>query len=164
MSWLAIQNCSTHREIARSPQAVRARPATAHLPPSAILRGDELATTTFWHGKLLSQRAHAWVDYQTEGRGTYAITAMEDTGIMQSLTLLARAGRADLSRVLVVQATSNCESAAQNGHLQPRALPRPALRPLAPSKRIFQPLEKRAHRVGSRILRALLATWPHSAV
>ena len=38
--------------------------ATAHQPPS-VLRGDELAQTTFWHGKLLRERARRWVDYQT---------------------------------------------------------------------------------------------------
>ena len=81
-------------------------PAAARQPP-AILRGDELASTTFWHGALLSRRAARWVDYQTAGRATYAITAMEDAGILQSLTFLAAAGRVDLARVLILRAASN---------------------------------------------------------
>jgi purine nucleoside permease len=85
---------------------VQFQPAAAHLPPH-VLRGDELSSTTFWHGRLLSERARAWVDYQTEGCGTYAITAMEDAGILQSLTLLARAGRVDFGRVLIVRTASN---------------------------------------------------------
>ncbi len=58
--------------------------ATAHQPPS-VLRGDELAQTTFWHGKLLRERARRWVDYQTRGAATYALTAMEDAGIVTAL-------------------------------------------------------------------------------
>ncbi len=79
---------------------------TAHQPPG-VLRGDELASSTFWHGRLLSQRARAWVDYQTEGRGSYALTAMEDHGILQSLRFLVNAGRVDFNRILIVRAASN---------------------------------------------------------
>ena len=79
---------------------------TAHQPPT-VLRGDELASSTFWHGKLLSRRARAWVDYQTEGRGSYALTAMEDQGILQSLRFLANAGCVNFDRILIVRAVSN---------------------------------------------------------
>ena len=30
-----------------------------------VLRGDELSSTTFWHGRLMSERARRWVAYQT---------------------------------------------------------------------------------------------------
>ena len=69
--------------------------------------GDELSSTTFWHGKLRSRRARAWVDYQSSGSATYAITAMEDTGILQSLTFLAAAERVDFAKVLIARAASN---------------------------------------------------------
>ena len=82
-------------------------PADSADQPPSLLRGDELASSTFWHGKLLSQRARAWVDYQTEGCATYAVTAMEDHGILQSLTFLANAGRVDFSRILIARAVSN---------------------------------------------------------
>ena len=72
-----------------------------------VLLGDELSSSTFWHGRLMSERARRWVEYQTQGRGAYAITAMEDTGILQALTLLAGYGRVDFSRTLVVRAASN---------------------------------------------------------
>jgi purine nucleoside permease len=48
-----------------------------------------------------------WVKYHTGGKGEFATTAMEDTGTMQSLTLLAKAGRVDLKRVLVLRTASN---------------------------------------------------------
>lgn len=130
--------------------------ATAHRPPRT-LRGDELSTTTFWHGKLLSQRAGRWVDYQTGGRGTYAITAMEDAGILQALTLLARAGRVDRSRILVVRAASNFDRQREGIN---------AAESLAETRvatySAYLPALENAHRVGSRILHALLEKWPHS--
>ena len=132
--------------------------ATAHLPPS-VLRGDELATTTFWHGKLLSQRATDWVDYQTDGRGIYAITAMEDAGIMKVLNLLARDGRVDLSRVLVVRAASNFDQ-QREGITAAESLAETRVATYS----AYLPALENAHRVGSRILQALLAVWPQSPV
>jgi len=130
--------------------------ATAHLPPS-VLCFDELATTTFWHGKLLSGRARKWVDYQTDGRGMYAITAMEDAGILQSLTLLARAGRVDFSRVLVVRAASNFDR-QREGITAAESLAETRVATYS----AYLPALENAHRVGSRILHALLAAWPQS--
>ena len=57
-----------------------------------VLRGEELSSTTFWHGRLMSERARRWVAYQTGGRGQYAITAMEDAGILTALKGLCAAG------------------------------------------------------------------------
>ena len=79
---------------------------TAHRPPS-IVRGDELSSSTFWHGTMLSERARRWVAYQTSGRASYAITTMEDTGILQSLRFLAAAGKLDWSRIVIARAAAN---------------------------------------------------------
>ena len=124
-----------------------------------VLLGDELSSTTFWHGKLMCERARRWVNYQTEGRGTYAITAMEDTGILQSLTLLAAAGRVDFARVLVVRAASNFDQQREG---------------IGPAKSLtetkvttysaYKPALENAYRVGSHILHALLEQWPQSPV
>ena len=78
----------------------------AHRPPF-VLRGDNLSASTFWHGQLMQQWARDWVKYMTGGKGTYAISGMEDTGTMQSLIFLARAHKVDLSRVLVLRTASN---------------------------------------------------------
>jgi len=72
-----------------------------------VLKGDELSASTFWHGKLLNQWANDWVKYHTDGKGNYVTTAMEDTGSLQSLTFLARAGRVDLNRVMVLRTASD---------------------------------------------------------
>jgi len=80
--------------------------ANARRPPF-VLKGDTLSGSTFWHGKLLSQWANDWVQYQTDGKGNYVTTGMEDTGTMQSLEFLAKAGRVDLNRVLVLRTASD---------------------------------------------------------
>jgi purine nucleoside permease len=78
----------------------------AQMPPS-VLRGDEVSGSTFWHGELLNRHAAQWLAYWTAGRGRFVMTAMEETGTLQALTFLARAGRADLRRVLVLRTGSN---------------------------------------------------------
>jgi purine nucleoside permease len=91
--------------------AIRARRAqfdqeAARKPPT-VLKGSELSSSTYWHGKRLDEWANAWVSYYTEGKGTYVTTAMEDTGTLQSLTFLAKAERIDFSRVMVLRTVSN---------------------------------------------------------
>ena len=71
------------------------------------MKGDTLSSGTFWHGKLLNDWAVDWVRYHTGGKGDFVTTAMEDTGTLQSLTFLAKAGRADLNRVLVLRTCGN---------------------------------------------------------
>jgi len=80
--------------------------ANARRPP-IVMKGDTISSGTFWHGKLMNDWAIEWVKYHTGGKGEFATTAMEDTGTMQSLTLLAKAGRVDLKRVLVLRTASN---------------------------------------------------------
>jgi purine nucleoside permease len=75
--------------------------------PPFVLKGDTLSASTFWHGKLLNEWANDWVKYHTGGKGNYVTTAMEDTGTLQALTFLSKAGRVDLGRVLVLRTGSN---------------------------------------------------------
>lgn len=75
--------------------------------PPFVLKGDNLAAMTFWHGAILNDWANDWVDYWSEGKGEFVTSAMEDTGTMQALTWLSRAGRADRDRLLVLRTASN---------------------------------------------------------
>lgn len=75
--------------------------------PPFVLLGDNLAAMTFWHGEKLNQWANDWVHYWTDGKGEFVSSAMEDTGTMQSLTYLDRAGKADAERLLVLRTASN---------------------------------------------------------
>ncbi len=66
-----------------------------------------MSASTFWHGSKMDEWANAWTKYYTGGTGNYMVAAMEDSGTMQALTFLNRAGRADLQRVLVLRTVSN---------------------------------------------------------
>ena len=72
-----------------------------------VLKGDQLAAMTFWHGEIMNDWANQWVDYWTEGEGNFVSSAMEDTGTFQSLTYLHNAGKVDKNRVMVLRTASN---------------------------------------------------------
>ncbi len=75
--------------------------------PPFVAMGDTLSASTFWHGELMDRWANEWVRYYTGGTGNYMVSAMEDTGTMQALTFLGKAGLVDPQRVLVLRTVSN---------------------------------------------------------
>ena len=72
-----------------------------------VLEADSLMSSRFWYGESLNRWAEQWVDYWTGGQGLFAMSAEEDSGVLQALTQLAGAGKADLRRVLVLRAASD---------------------------------------------------------
>jgi len=72
-----------------------------------VIKGDQLAAMTFWHGEKLNAWAQRWVRYWTAGKGTFVSSAMEDTGTLQAITYLDRGGRVDRDRVMVLRTASN---------------------------------------------------------
>lgn len=127
-------------------------PQAMQSPRVAI--GSNLASSTYWHGKLLNQWANDWVKYYTEGRGNYVTTAMEDTGSLRALTNLTKAGRADVNRVLLLRTASNYD-------MQPPGLT--AAQSLSGEDighySAYLPSLEAAHRVGSKVVHALVAGW-----
>ena len=119
-----------------------------------VLKGDTLSSGTFWHGKLMDRWANHWVNYWTDGQGNFVTTAMEDSGTLQSLTLLARAGRVDLNRVLVLRTVSNYDSpppgvtAAQNLEEENKGL-----------YSAYIPSLEAAYRVGSTVVHEIVKNW-----
>lgn len=75
--------------------------------PPFVLKGDHLAAMTFWHGKMMNDWAHDWVNYWTTGKGEFVTSAMEETGTYQSILYLDNIGRVDKSRFMVLRAGSN---------------------------------------------------------
>jgi purine nucleoside permease len=123
--------------------------------PPFVTMGDEISSSTYWHGKLMDAWAAKWVQYFTDGKGVFATTAMEDTGTLQSLTFLARTGRVDLQRVMVLRTVSNYDR-------QPEGLS--AAESLA-RQRIgtygaYLPSLEAAYRVGHEVVSELIAHWP----
>ncbi len=124
------------------------------LQPPSILIGSNLASSTYWHGKLLNQWAHDWVGYYTEGRGRFVTSAMEDTGTLRALTNLTRAGRADIQRVLILRTASNFT-------LQPPGVT--AAQSLSGEDighySAYLPSLEAAHAVGRLVVHALVEGW-----
>jgi purine nucleoside permease len=127
--------------------------AAAQRPPFVAM-GDELSSSTYWHGKLFDEWATEWVSYFTGGKGEFVTTAMEDTGTLRSLEFLAKAGRVDLRRVLVLRTVSNFDR-------QPRGMS--AAESLA-NQRVskfgaYLPSLESAYTVGHVVVNELLAHW-----
>jgi len=137
-------------------QAVREKydSSNARRPPF-VLKGDTLSGGTFWHGKLLNDWAVDWVRYHTGGKGEFVTTAMEDTGTLQSLTFLAKAGKADLNRVLVLWTASNYDMPAP-GVTAAENLARMNLGAYS----AYLPALEAAWRVGNTVVEELVRNWP----
>jgi purine nucleoside permease len=128
--------------------------AAAQRPPFVTM-GDEVSSSTYWHGKLLDAWAAQWVQYFTGGQGEFATTAMEDTGTLQSLQFLANAGRVDGRRILVLRTVSNFDR-------QPRGMT--AAESLAQQRigeySAYLPSLEAAYTVGRVVVNELLTHWP----
>jgi purine nucleoside permease len=72
-----------------------------------VLKGDQLAGSTYWHGKLLNDWANDWVKYWSEGKGNFVTSAMEEMGTYHALERLNKNGKADINRLLVLRTASN---------------------------------------------------------
>ena len=145
-------------DLGDSPSLQRSRARYKGYPnaqkPPFVLKGDNLASMTFWHGKLLNEWANRWVSYWTHGKGNFVTTAMEDTGTLVALTYLNTAGKADKDRVLVLRTASNYSmpppgvTAAQNMQKENEGY-----------SGLGASVES-AYRVGSTVLEELLRKWP----
>ena len=122
--------------------------------PPFVLKGDQLAASTFWHGKLMSDWANEWVKYHTEGKGSYVTTAMEDTGTLQSLTYLDKAGRVDIKRVMVLRTASDFDQQKPGGS----AAESLAANKLGKYTAFLSALEA-AWRVGNPVVTKLVQNW-----
>jgi purine nucleoside permease len=132
--------------------------AAAQNPP-AVLIGDEVSSSTYWHGKLSDAWAAEWMRYFTGGKGEFATTAMEDTGTLQSLRFLANAGRVDWNRILVLRTVSNFDQ-------QPRGMS--AADSLAHQRigsySAYLPSLESAYTIGHAVVNELLVHWSKYSV
>jgi purine nucleoside permease len=122
--------------------------------PPFVLKGDTLSAGTFWIGAKLTEWANDWVTYHTHGQGHYVTSAMEDTGTLQSLTWLSRAGRVDVKRVLVLRAGSD-HDLPPPGRTAAQQLARTKIGQYA----AFLPALESCYRVGSVVVDRLVAGW-----
>ena len=108
----------------------------------------------FWYGPHMAQWAERWVPYWTGGKGVFAMSAEEDTGVMQALTLLAGAGRARLDRVLMLRAGSDYV-VAPPGLTAAEQIAQQAREGLPANRQALEAL----YAVASPVVRALADDW-----
>src|SRR5580704_5554235 len=124
------------------------------LKPPFVTKGDQLSSSTFWHGSKMNEWANAWTRYYTEGQGNYMVCAMEDSGTLQALTFLAQAGRVDLNRVLVLRTVSN------DDREPPGTTVADSLKTMVSGNySAYLPALEAAQLVGDRVVRELIAHW-----
>ena len=75
--------------------------------PPFVLMGDTFASDDYWHGAVMTKFAEDWVRLYTQGKGTFAMTEMEDSGFMNALERLSAMHRVDVDRVMVLRTASN---------------------------------------------------------
>lgn len=144
--------------LADSDDLKKARARFAEFPnaqrPPFVLRGDQISSSTFWHGSKMEDWAKEWVRYYTAGKGNYVVCAMEDSGTLQALTFLQQAGRVDLQRVLVLRTVSNFDREA------PGTGAAESLKSLNTGNysAYFQSLDA-AEKVADRVVREIVAHW-----
>lgn len=118
-----------------------------------VLKGDQLAGMTFWHGEMMNTWANKWVDYWTLGKGKFVTSAMEDTGTYQSLAYLTNVGKADVNRMMVLRTGSNFTMQSPD---------KTAAESLLQESEGYAGLEaslESAYIVGSRVVEEILANW-----
>jgi purine nucleoside permease len=123
--------------------------------PPFVLKGDNVASMNYWHGQLMNAWAERWVKYYTGGQGTFATSAMEDSGTLQALTWLARAGRVDVKRALVLRTASNFDMPWPGA----TAVQSLSGESLDKGYSAYLPSLEAAYRVGSRVIHALVDHW-----
>jgi len=127
----------------------------AVLPPK-VMKGDQLAAMTYWHGTLMNNWANQWTRYWTKDQGNFVTSAMEDTGSLQSLTFLDNAQLVDVNRVLVLRTGSNFTT-QHSGNTAAQSLAGEKLKGGGYSA--FIPAVEAAWRTGSPVVYELIDNW-----
>lgn len=121
--------------------------AAAQAKPHVFV-GASLATVRFWHGKRRTAWAREWVRLQTDGGGVFAMSDGEDQAVLDTLHLFAKDGRVDPRRVLVLRTASNYTWPAEGKPMR-----------IAFADGGSEGAFEAAYRVGSPVVRALVAGW-----
>ena len=122
----------------------------ARKPPFVTI-GDTLSASTYWHGHHLNHWANDWVKLYSSQQGNFMTSNMEDSGTMTALHRLARINKVDANRVLILRTASNFtvpppgKTATWSATAEYPDKGRAAL--------------EAAYRVGSVVVRALVANW-----
>lgn len=122
----------------------------ARRPPFVTI-GDTLGSSTYWHGNLLNEWANDWVKLHAGKDANFMTTNMEDNGSVTSLYRLAKVGKVDTNRILVLRTVSNF-SAPPPGKTA-------AWSTTAPYPDQGIPSLEAAYQLGNRVAQTLISGW-----
>lgn len=75
---------------------------------------DTLSGDTYWHGAKIAEAMEKWVALQTDGKGTYCTSQMEDNATLTALKRAADAGLLDFNRIALLRTASNFDRQGDN--------------------------------------------------
>lgn len=134
----------------------------AQRPPFHMVGGN-LGKTAYWHGKYTTEWAERWMDYWTQGQGKFVTSTMEDNGTLRGLTQLAKAGKIDWNRVMLLRTASNFTMQAPDGQTALESFRgeggeggggETMFPGYIPSLRALQ-------RAGSKVVHEIISNWDH---
>lgn len=99
VSWLSSPEAKAEGRLYPESPAAAADPS--------LKTGSTLSAVRFWHGKLMNDWAHRWVELFTGGAGTFHTSNMEDSGTLHAIRFLATLNRANSQRILLIRSVSN---------------------------------------------------------
>jgi purine nucleoside permease len=141
-------------ELVDTPEAQKFRALYTSYPlaqkPPFVLIGDSFCSCRYWHGAILQKWASDWDKLYTDGKGQFAMTAMEDQGIANALQRLSDMHKVDFQRVLFLRTGSNF------------CLPYPgetAAESMTSEYAGMTPALEAAYRTGSVVLHELEKNW-----
>jgi purine nucleoside permease len=121
----------------------------AQKPPFVFL-GETFGSSRYWHGRVMTQWATDWTRLWTEGKGTFAMTDMEDQGFAAALERLGKMGKVDFQRVLFLRTASNYCLQPPGGNITES---------LHFGYSGYIPSLEAAYRVGSTVVHELAGHW-----
>jgi purine nucleoside permease len=130
------------------------------LKPPFVLKGDEIAASDGWLGERMNTLAQQWVKYWTQGKGRATTTALEDCGILTSLSFLAQTHRVRMDRVLVLR-TGSDYTVPPKGQTAAQLLESEASEDDVLSA--FMESVEAAYRVGSPVVNEIAGHWDRYA-
>ena len=160
VNWAYQLTAQVHLDDTADLQTIRAGypdQPEAQRPPH-VMKGDEISASNWWLGKLMNESAERWMSYWTGGRGQAVTTAMEDHGVIHSLQMLAKSGRVDAERVLVLRSAANYSVPAK-GQTAAQLLASESSDDSASHLSAFIPSLEAGYRVGSPVVNALTLDW-----
>jgi purine nucleoside permease len=147
-------NLTKNVELVDTPEAQKFRALYTSYPmaqkPPFVFVGDSFCSCRYWHGKVMQKWASEWDKLYTNGKGQFAMTAMEDQGIAGALQRLSTMKKVDFQRVLFLRTGSNF------------CLPHPgqtAAESMTSEYAGMIPALEAAYRTGSVVLHELEKNW-----